>query len=505
MSLSFDAAWRVARGEGAPMNPMDAEQTVSLKEIAAILNRRKMQIAITFLLVVAAVAAGTFLMPKQYEAHMKVLVKNERADMIVSAGSNGGSGYRGEVDESQINSEIELLNSTNLLQQVVVKCGLDRLERSNGAVAADRGPVAIEKAVAHLQSKLKIAPVRKADIIQVDYSSTNPRLAAAVLQQLAESYLEEHLKVHATPGTYQFFTSQAARYQHELTDAEAKLAEFRQRENIVMLAQQQDAMLQKASEAESALNQADANIRDYTSRIADTRRQLAAAAPRVVTQSRTVPNEYSVERLGTMLAELQNRRTLLLAKFRPDDRMVLEANQEIADTRAALEKATKLTGVEQSTDINPIRQALEIDLAKLQSELAGLQDRRQALARQSSIYRQNLMKLGNATATHDDLVRTQKEAEDNYLLYAKKAEEARIAESLDQQKIANVAIAETPTVPHLPSKPNVPLNLALGVVLAGFLSLGLAFAAEYFSDTVTQAAELEELTGLPVLATAHCS
>lgn len=494
------------------MNQIDTEQTVSLKEIAAILIRRKTQISVTFLLVVAAVAAVTFLMPKQYDAHMKVLVKNERADMIVSAERNDSSGYHGEVDESQINSEIELLNSNNLLQQVVVKCSLDRLERSNGPVAADRRSVAIEKAVKHLQKKLNIAPVRKADIIQIDYSSTDPQLAAAVLQQLAESYLEEHLKVHGTPGTYQFFVSQAARYQRELSEAEARLAQFRQREDIVMLAPQQDAMLQKVSEAESSLNQADVAIRDYISRIANTRRQLALAAPRIVTQSRTVPNEYSVERLGTMLAELQNHRTSLLANFRADDRMVLEVDQEIADTKAALTKATDLTAIEQSTDVNPLRQTLEVDLAKQDAELAGLQDRREVLARQSWIYREKLTKLGSDTAANEDLVRAQKEAEENYLLYAKKAEEARIAESLDQQKIANVAIAETPTVPHLPSKPNVPLNLSLGVVLAVFLSLGLAFATEYFSggrgpegETVAQASDLEEVTGLPVLATAYRS
>jgi uncharacterized protein involved in exopolysaccharide biosynthesis len=192
--------------------------------------------------------------------------------------------------------------------------------------------------------------------------------------------------------------------------------------------------------------------------------------------------------------------------------MVLEADQEIADTQTALEKATKLTGVEQSTDVNPIHQALEIELAKQEAELAGIEARRQTLDQQSSIHSQQLMKLGNATATHDDLVRTQKETEDNYLLYAKKAEEARIAESLDQQKISNVAIAETPTVPHLPSKPNVRLNLALGVMLAAFLSLGLAFAAEYFSggagpavETVSQVSDLEDLTSLPVLATAYRS
>jgi uncharacterized protein involved in exopolysaccharide biosynthesis len=181
--------------------------------------------------------------------------------------------------------------------------------------------------------------------------------------------------------------------------------------------------------------------------------------------------------------------------------MVLEADQEISDTQAALEEATKLTAIEQATDVNPIHQTLEIDLAKQQAELAGLEARRQTLARQSWIYRQQLMKLGNATAAFDDLVRTQKKAEDDYLLYAKKTEEARIGESLDQVKIANVAIAETPVQPHVPSKPKVVLNLALGVFLAGFLSLGVAFAAEYFRDTVEEPRELEEITGLPVLAT----
>jgi uncharacterized protein involved in exopolysaccharide biosynthesis len=219
-----------------------------------------------------------------------------------------------------------------------------------------------------------------------------------------------------------------------------------------------------------------------------------------VTQSRTLSNQYSVERLHTMLAELQNRRTALLTRFRPDDRLVREADQEIADTRIALEQATKLTGVDESTDVNPVRQALELDLAKQETELAGMQRRREILAGQTGSYRQQLTCLSGATAAFDDLVRAQKEAEDNYLLYARKAEEARIADSLDRQKISNVAIAESPVRPHLPSKPNVMLNLALGGLLACFLSLGHAFALEYFRDTVEQPREVEELTGLPVLA-----
>jgi uncharacterized protein involved in exopolysaccharide biosynthesis len=131
-----------------------------------------------------------------------------------------------------------------------------------------------------LHRDLKIFPVRKADIIQVEYAATDAHRAMAVLAQLADSYLVAHLKVHGTPGTYEFFQHQADRYQGELLDAESKLAAFRERENIVMLAQQKDTMLQKVSEADSALMEADAGIADHTQKIAGTRSQLGAAETR---------------------------------------------------------------------------------------------------------------------------------------------------------------------------------------------------------------------------------
>jgi uncharacterized protein involved in exopolysaccharide biosynthesis len=507
------------------MNAIDSGANDSIRDITAILVRRKRQVLVTFIVAVAAVAAATLLMPKQYESHMKILVKNERADMMVTADSNTGTGYQGAVSEEQINTEIELLNSESLLRQVVEKCGLEKLERSVGSTA-ERRPIAIERAVLRLQKNLGIAAVRKANVIQVDYTSKDPRLAANVLRQMSDSYLEAHLRLHSTPGTYAFFASQAAHYQGELSDAEARLAAFRQQDNIVMLERQKDVMLQKASDSESALLQAEAAVGEYSDRIADTRRQISASSARVVTQSRTGPNQFSVDHLSAMLADLRNRRTELLAKFRSDDRLVLEVDKEIADTQAALDKATTASALEESTDVNPVRQTLEIDMAKEQAELAGLQARRQALDAQTRNYRSQLMTLGNATAQFDDLARARKEAEDNYLLYARKTEEARIAESLDRQKIANVAIAETPVEPHLPSKPNVPLNLSLGVLLAGFLSVGVAFSAEYLQppqrrllppraggsvefetqywlESVQQPAELEALTGLPVLATVY--
>jgi len=500
------------------------QNNISPAEITAVLRKRKRQILATFLLISAGVTAGTLLMPKQYESQMKILVKNERAPMVVTGNGSTGPEYRAEVDETEINTEIELLNNNDLLRQVVNKTGLALTGKSGAAPVGDKLSIATERAVTRLQKDLKIWPVRKADIIEVDYSSPNPRMAAAVLRALSESYLDAHLKVHGTPGTYEFFSAQAERYRNDLSEAESKLADLRRSDDIVMLAPQKEATLQKVSESQAALLGAEAQIAEYRTRIADIRSQLSAATPRVVTQSRTLSNQYSVEHLSSMLAELRNRRTQLLAKFQPGDRMVKEVDEEISNTQAALDSAARLNGTEQSTDVNPVHQSLELDLAKQQAELAGVQNKRQTLAAQARGYHDQLTRLGNATAAYEDLERTQKEAEENYALYSRKSEEARIAESLDKQKIANVAIAETPSEPHVPSKPNVGLNLVLGFLLAGFVSIGTAFGAEFLGragkvsqpvgiphglpgapgaallhGAVQSAADLEEITSIPVL------
>jgi uncharacterized protein involved in exopolysaccharide biosynthesis len=485
------------------MSSTDHRNTISFEDILAILVRRKRQIAWTFLGVFGAIVIITFLMPKQYESRLKLLVKNERSNPVVSADTNIVSSGPGEVSEGQINSEIELLNSRNLLRQVVIKSGLDRPHGRSKALTAESQAIAVDQALVDLQQQLTITAARMANVIQVDYVSHDPHMAAVVLQQLAASYLELHLKVHGSPGTYEFFAAQRDRYQKELQAISVKLEEFNQQQKISALPQQKEILLQKQAESEAAMMQAEAAIHQSNEEITDARKQLSKTTPRILTQSRTVPNQQSVERLNTMLVELQNRRTELVAKFLPDDRLVKDIDQQISDTTAALDRASKLNSVEGATDVNPVSQTLEIDLAKDQLELAGMEGKRRIVEQQTKFYNQRLQDLNSITAAEEDLLRTQKEAEDNYLLYAKKAEEARIGESLDSQKIANVAIVEQPMQPHLPSKPDVGLNLTLGLVLACFLSIGGAFATEYFQNAVEGSLALEELTGLPVVAVVY--
>src|ERR1700761_6747796 len=128
------------------MNSLVPAETVTLADVASVVFRRKWQIVITFVLIVGATIALTLLTPKQYESYMKILVKNERADMIVSAGGADGSSYQPEVSETEINSEIELLSDFNLLQRVVIETGLDRVETTRGATVGERHTLAVDQA-----------------------------------------------------------------------------------------------------------------------------------------------------------------------------------------------------------------------------------------------------------------------------------------------------------------------------------------------------------------------
>src|SRR5262249_13871712 len=196
-------------------------------------------------------------LPSSYEAEMKFLVNNNRADALVTAESTNGQVARNYVDESVIATEIQLLSNKVILREVVRKCSL----------AKDRSAIEAEKSLKDLQKELKVSPVLKANMIKAAYSSSTPEEAEGVLRALADGYLNEHLRVHSASGSYQFFDEQAQFYQGQLKDLQGRLAAFQGERNIVLLGQQKDLNLRKLVDLEAALKESEASYRETDQRI----------------------------------------------------------------------------------------------------------------------------------------------------------------------------------------------------------------------------------------------
>ena len=267
----------------------------------------------------------------------------------------------------------------------------------------------------------------------------------------------------------------------------------------MMLPEQEEKTMQQSLDLTKSRDDVSAAIADTTSRLRKAMAERDAAPVRIATQRRSAANQYSVERISTMLAELRNKQTDLAAKFLPTDRIVIEANQQVTDTEAALIAAKALRAEDHASDVNHVRQALESEVNSLRSQLAGLQSRVAELDVQVGQKREELARMEAASVQDADMQRNIKEATDNYALSREKAEEASVAESLDRALISNVVIAAQPTLPALPLP--TPLNLLTGGVFCLFLALAAGLIPAFVSDTVYDPAMLEAATQLPVLAT----
>ncbi len=468
----------------------------SLRDMAGVIFRKKWLILITLL--TAGIAATIFatLTPEMYQSEMKILVRNMRVDSPLTAGDESVSELI-EVSQAEISSEIELLKSRDLLAKVVNDLKLAVPEEPGKAITeAD-----VERAIVKLGEDLNISIAKKSNIIEIAYASKSPEKSAAVLKLLSELYLDKHLKLHRPPGTYEFFKEQADQYEQDLRTSENSLSNFQQKQNVVAIKEQKELTFSRLIDTRAKLKDLNGTINESAKKIAALEEQLNKTESRIKTQNRVIPNQFSAERLNTMLVELRNKKIELLAKFRSDDRIVQEVDEQIKNTSEALNKATKTTSSEESFDVNPLRQSLESDLAKAQVEQSGQIALKQNLSEQVNKYEAEISQLERVTPVHENLSRQVKQNEQSYHLYAKKQEESRINDALDKQKISNVSIAEEPFVPVSPNKGSELLAVVMGLGFGILVCIGSVFTSELTRDTFITPRELEEYTGFPVLAT----
>ena len=470
--------------------------SVSLRDVVAPVFRHRRLVTVSFLGIFLSSIVAAFLLPKQYQAEMEILVKRERVDPTLTSGKTTVIEPRSEVSEEQVQSEVELLRSRDLLENVVKECGL--VPAGNGQ--DDREPsVSLARAVRSLEKKLQVEPLKKTNLISVTYRSRDPKQAAQVLNTLSSLYLEKHLAVHRLPGAFDFFQKQTERYLNELTANEEHLVRFNSDSGLVLPELEKEIALRKQSEFDAALRETRTDIAETGQRISALEAQMLTTSPRIATQERTSDNPQLMQQLKSTLLNLELKRTELLSKFAPEYPLVQEVDKQIAQTEAAIAAAEQSPMHEQTTDRDQTYAWLRDELAKNRTQLTALRARADALAPVVQAYQVKTRGLDERGATQEDLVRSAKAAEQNYLLYLQKQEEARISDALDRNRIVNVAVAEAATVPALPTHSTL-FTLLLGGLLATLLSLASAYGANYLDPSFRTPQELYNTLGIPVLA-----
>jgi uncharacterized protein involved in exopolysaccharide biosynthesis len=451
-----------------------------------------------------AILAAIF-MPPKYTAHLKVLVRHQRIEPVITTSASGIRTVTPEdVTEEEIDSEIELFRSEDLLRKVVVECGLDKTKPHIWTATLEKWKpttpeVRTSKAVARLRSAISVERVKKSSFIDLAYGSDDAQRSARVVNLLGQLFAEKHVAVHRSADQYEFLAKETDKYRQRLADAEAQLAAGNRSGLAPAAETDRNNTLQKVAELEYSLRQTRSAAAAAGRRISALQSGMASTAPRLSTQMKKADNTALLQQLKSTLLDLELKRTDLLSKYDPTYVAVKELDTQIAQARAAIEHETSSPVLENTTDRNPTYEWLSSELAKANADLPTLEANAKATEVAIAGYRQKIMDLDQKSIVQQDLVRNVKAEEENYLLYLKKQEEARIAQQMDDARISNVVISEAAAVPVLPT--TSPLSIVLlGLPLGLLVSVGAAFVSDYLDTSLHTPEEVWDVLSVPVLA-----
>lgn len=466
-----------------------------MRDIVAILFRRRFAMLIAFLLVILATVVAGLWVPK-YDAHMKIVVSKQRSNPIVTSSAVEPVQFSNDaVTEEDMNTEVELLTSDDLLRSVVLSTGLSG---KPGPADDPRVKVRVAKAVGQLYRDMTVEALHKSNVISVHYRAGSPEKGAEVLRAVAAAYIEKHKESHRSSTELTFFDQQTRQYQEGLEQAQQKLIDFTKESRVVSADAERDEALRQASVFDTTAQEAQTAVDETTQRIQVLKAQLEGMKPRVTTVVRTSDNGQLLEQLKSTLLNLELKRTELLTKYEPTYRPVQEVDKQIEDTKAAIAAEESRPLREEASDQNRTYESVQADLIKAEAELSGLKARAAAAAAEHARYMNSAERFDQSGVVQQDLKRAVKTQEENYLLYERKREEARMNDALDQRGILNVAVVEPPSAPVLHNRSR--LNLAfLTVLFAGTFSLATAFVVDFMDPSFRSPEQLANYLDTPVL------
>jgi uncharacterized protein involved in exopolysaccharide biosynthesis len=476
---------------------LTARPSASVRTATEALFRHKRLFLRCVAAVILLAVAFLIFIPREYASEMKILVQNARGNVIVSAERTNPINVVSDVTESQVNSELEILQSRDVLDPVADPGwhGVPLEHRSSSEI--DQHEAILRK----FGRKLEADVMRKTNIIGVSFRARTPEQARNSLQALAETYIAQHKKMRRPPGASSFFASEAERYREVWDEASRKLVAFQHNYHLNSLPIRQAELEQQITSAQANLLIADSSVHEQDARLAEASRTLRSMPPRQTTEDRAVPNLQSVQELNTIVVELENKRTGLLANYKADDRRVRDLDRQIASTQAALKEAADNRSHEVASNVDPVWQQVRTDYAQTQISRRAISARQIAVLAQLSKLKRQLGDFQGLSIEFDNLDEQVQQARNNYELYVQKRDQAQIEDAMDSQKLTNVAIAQQPTLSYTPVRPKPLLDAALGIFTATFLGLCAVYCAETGRSTIATPRELDTVSRYPLLAT----
>lgn len=504
-------------------------ENISLRDFLNVVFQRKKEILIFSGTIFLSVLLFTLITPEIFQSEAKVLIRVGRESLALDPSVDGPTVNLSQSRENEVNSELVIIKSRLLAEQVVDRITPGVFMTSGASESGSTAPPNFlrttasfiketlrkvanffmkkeaqssaslrEAAISKMIGNLKVAVEQKSHVITLSFESQNPQFGQRVLNTFMDLFQDHHIKVHSAQAPPQFFQDQVDKLFLKLQEKENALEKFRADHNIASIGIQKDTLFGQISRIQS-------DIAELNSQIAASRANNASLKKGLQSRSREVELGRIVGRNSTTsntikgrLFDFRIKEAELSARYPDDHRELMEVREQIRLAESALSSDKQTDEV--STGIDPIYQAMQLTLetgrAQLQGELAS----QKALAEDFKNLKVELAALVKNELTEARLKRDVSLLEEEYLRYRQDVQRTNISRALDMGKVSNLSIIQPATMPLEPIKPKKALNIALGLIMSFFGGISLAFFIEYLDDSLKTNEDVEKRLGLPVLA-----
>lgn len=338
------------------------------------------------------------------------------------------------------------------------------------------------QAIGALQSALLVThDVRNGDVLAISFTSADPARAAKLANDIANAYLVDKLdtRLEAARRVSTWLSDRLTVLRQEVTDSENAVATFRaehgltQSGNVTLNQQQLSDLNAKLIDAKADLAQKKASV-DQLNAITAKNGNLQSMPE--------ITNAGALPTLRQQAADLSAKEAELLAHYGPTHPAVVNLRAQLRDVGTSI-------GVETQRLAASIRNQYTLAQARVESLEASL---KQATGQTN---------IDDATAIHlHELERT---AAANKTLFEEFLKDAKVTQAQSTFEPQDIRVITPALPPTTPSSPNTKRFILISLFIGLALGIGGAMAREKLKSGFTTPKQVEDLLGLPLLASVN--
>lgn len=469
------------------------ESSISLEKYWTILKRRWLPtLLMTLSVFVIAQLAISFKKPIYLAEGKLRFQRNNATSSITGLGTEIGKLDPLMQQSNPLTTEVEVIRSIPIIETIISRLNL---KDSKGVPLKNKS----------FLNNLTVKEIKGADVLQITYNHTDPKIASQVVNELIKVYLEQNVSSRRAEAAAarQFIEKQLPKAELVVRQTESELADFKSENKVVSLQEEATKAVEVIGDLQLRINDTQSQLANLNSQFQVISQQLGMTPEQALIMtsiSQITGIQDILKEIQQLQSQLANRQTVL-QKNHPqiiDLQDKITSLNKVIDDRISQALGKNKLQVKSSLQLSNLQQQLSGRLVELESNRLGLASQANSLLKLQLAYKQRLNNLPRLEEQQRQLERKLQAAQSTYTLLLQKLQESRIAEN---QNLGNATLISAAKVPDEPISSIIVAYLTAGLisVFAGLITIYILEAKDKSIKTVDEAKELLGLTLLGVI------